>query len=61
MVTLAKVIHYHIAPATNYQGLMPNSSVSISVMEALLGIGYLFTYSRITVAKQDTIIIDLAK
>lgn len=61
MVTLAKAVHRHIAPATTYQGLMPNSSVSIWVMEALPGTGYLFARSRITVAKQDATIIDLAK
>ena len=61
MATLAKAIHRHIAPATTYQGLMPNTSVSIWIMEALPGIGYLFTYGSVTVAKQDATIIDLAK
>lgn len=51
MVKLAKAIHHHVVPTTTYQGHMPNSSVNIWVMEALPGIGYLFTYSSITVAK----------
>ena len=61
MTTLAKEVHRHVAPATAYQGLMPNSSVSIWIMEALPGTGYLFTYSSLTVAKMDQIVIDLAK
>jgi hypothetical protein len=61
MTALAKAIHRHVAPATTYQGLMPNSSVSIWMMEALPGNGYLFTFSKITVAKLDTTVVDLAK
>ncbi len=61
MTALAKAVHRHVAPATTYQGLMPNSSVSIWMMEALPGTGYLFTFSRITVGKLDTTITDLAK
>lgn len=61
MTTLAKAIHRHVAPATTYHGLMPNTSVSIWVMEALPGVGYLFTFSSTTVAKQDALTIDLAK
>jgi len=29
ITALAKAVHRHVAPATTYQGLMPNSSVSI--------------------------------
>lgn len=61
MTALAKAIHRHVAPATTYHGLMPNTSVSIWVMEALPGVGYLFTFSSTTVAKQDALMIDLAK
>lgn len=61
MTTLAKAIHRHVAPSTTYHGLMPSSSVSIWVMEALPGVGYLFTYSSTTVAKQDTTVIDFAR
>jgi len=61
MTALAKAVHRHVAPATTYQGLMPKSSVSIWMMEALPGTGYLFTFGRITVAKLDTTVIDLAK
>lgn len=61
MTTLAKEIHPQLAPTTTYQGLMPNSSVSIWVMEALPGVGYLYTSSSITVAKQDTTVIDMAR
>jgi len=58
---LAKKIHRHLAPTTTYYGLMPNSSVTVWVMETLPGIGYLFTVSRITVDKQDATITDFAK
>lgn len=61
MTALAKAVHRHVTPATTYQGLMPKSSVSIWMMEALPGTGYLFTIGRITVAKLDTTVIDLAK
>ena len=61
MTTLAKAVHRHVAPATTYQGLMPNSTVSVWIMEALPGIGYLFTFSYITLAKMDTVVSDLAK
>ena len=61
MSTLAKAIHRHIAPDTAYYGLMPNSSVSIWVMETLLGVGYLVTYYSTTLAKQDRIMVDMAK
>ena len=61
MTTLAKTIHPSVAPATTYHGLMPNSSVSVWVMEALPGIGYLFIFSSITAAKVDTLVSDLAK
>ena len=36
--TLAREIHLHIASTTTYQGLMPNSSVSIWVMETFPGV-----------------------
>src|ERR1700722_15367985 len=52
MAKLAKKIHGRLAPTTTYYGLMPNSSVTVWVVEILSGIGYLFTVSRITVAKQ---------
>lgn len=61
MTALAKAVHRHVAPATSYYGLMPDSSMSIWIMEALPGTGYLFTFSSITVAKLDTIVIDMAK
>lgn len=61
MTALAKAVHRHIAPATTYQGLMPNSSVSIWMMETLPGIGYLFIFNSITMAKLDTTVIDLAR
>lgn len=61
MTTLAKTIHPYVAPATTYHGLMPNSSVSVWIMEALPGIGYLFIFSSITAAKVDTLVSDLAK
>lgn len=51
MTTLAKGIQRHIAPATLYQGLMPNRSVSIWIMEALPGVGQLSTVSDTTEAK----------
>jgi hypothetical protein len=58
---LAKQVHGHLAPATVYYGLMPNSSVSVWVMEIIVGVGYLFTASIITIAKLDIMVIDLAK
>lgn len=61
MTALAKAVHRHVAPATTYQGLMPNSSVSIWMMETLPGIGYLFIFNSITMAKLDTTVIDLAR
>lgn len=61
MTTLAKKIHGPIAPATMFLGLMPKSSVGIWIMEALPGVGYLFTYSDTTAAKQHTTVIDLAR
>ena len=61
MTALAKAVHRHVAPATTYQGLMPNSSVSIWMMEVLPGTGYLFIFNSITMAKLDTTVIDLAR
>lgn len=61
VTTLAKEVYKHITPAIIYKGLMPNSSVSVWIIEALPGIRYLFTYSSLTVAKIDQIVIDLAK
>lgn len=46
MTALAKAVHRHVAPATTYQGLMPNSSVSIWIMEALPGTGRLYLRVR---------------
>jgi len=48
-------------PATTYRGLMPNSSVSIWVMEIIADVRYLFTASTITTAKLDTTVTDFAK
>jgi len=61
MTALAKAVHRQVAPATTYQGLMPNSSESIWIVEALPGTGYLFTFSKMTIAKLDTTVTDLAK
>ncbi|KAL9103231.1 MAG: hypothetical protein Q9163_001718 [Psora crenata] len=61
MTALAKAVHRHIAPATTYQGLMPNSSVSIWMMEALPGLGYLFGGSSVTMDKLETTVIDFAR
>jgi hypothetical protein len=58
---LAKKVHGHLAPATTYHGLMPNSSVSVWVMEIIAGVGYLFTASTITTAKLDITVTDFAK
>ncbi|KIW38196.1 hypothetical protein, variant [Exophiala oligosperma] len=58
---LAKQVHGHLAPATTYHGLMPNSSVSVWVMEFIAGVGYLFTASTITTAKLDITVTDFAK
>jgi hypothetical protein len=58
---LAKQVHRHLAPATTYHGLMPDSSVSVWVMEIIAGVGYMFTASTITAAKLDITVIDFAK
>lgn len=58
---LAKKVYGHLAPATIYHGLMPNSSVSIWVMEIIGGVGYLFTAGTITTAKLDITVADFAK
>ncbi|KAL7919530.1 hypothetical protein ACQKWADRAFT_192465 [Trichoderma austrokoningii] len=58
---LAKQVHGHLAPATTYHGLMPDSSVSVWVMEIIAGVGYLFTESTITAAKLHVTVIDFAK
>ncbi|MCJ1377791.1 hypothetical protein MMC17_000887 [Xylographa soralifera] len=58
---LAKQVHGHLAPTTTYHGLMPNSSVSVWVMEIIAGVGYLFTASTITTAKLDITVTDFAK
>lgn len=58
---LAKAIHGHLAPTTNYHGFVPGSSITIWVMEVLPGVGYLFTISSLTQAKQDAVIADFAK
>ncbi|KAG8421370.1 hypothetical protein J3459_007468 [Metarhizium acridum] len=60
-VKIAKSIHPYLTPTTTYHGSMPNSSVTVWVMDALPGIGFLFTVSSITPAKQDITITDLAK
>jgi len=59
-VILAKNIHSQLAPSTNYHGMMPNSSVSIWVMQALPGIGYLSALGQITDDKQSRTVMDLA-
>lgn len=61
MRALAKEFNRHIAPAITCEDLMPNSSASIWIMEALPSVGYLFTFSSTTVAKQDTTLIDMAR
>ena len=61
MTALGKADHRHLAPANNYLGLMPNSSVSIWTIEALPGTGYLFMFGSITTAKLDITVIDLAR
>jgi len=58
---LAKQVYGHLAPATTYHGLMPNSSVSVWLMEVIAGIGYLFIASTITTAKLDITVTDFAK
>jgi hypothetical protein len=58
---LAKQVHGRLAPATTYHGLMPNSSVSVWVMEIIAGVGYMFTASTITTAKLDITVTDFAK
>ena len=61
MTTLAKETHGSLAPTTAYRGTMPNSTVTIWVMDDLPGVGYLSTYSKTTVAKRDVIVIDMAR
>ena len=61
MTTLAKETHGSLASTTTYQGTMPNSTVTIWVMEALPGVGYLFTHCNTTAAKRDVTVIDLAR
>ena len=61
MTTLAKQTHGLLAPTTTYEGTMTNSTITVWVMEALPGVGYLCTYTNTTVAKQDVIVIDLAR
>jgi len=58
---LAKKVHGDLAPTTIYQGCMPNTSVSVWVMEIMAGIGYLFTASTITKSKLDNTVVDFAK
>ena len=61
MTTLAKETHGPLAPTTTYQSTMPNSTVTIWVMEALPGVGYLSTYFHTTAPKRDVIVIDMAR
>ena len=61
MTALAKAVHGDVAPATLYLGLMPNSSVSVWIMQRLPGVGYLFTWGDITLAKVDAVVIGLAR
>ena len=61
MTTLAKETHGCLAPTTTYQGTMPNSTVTIWVMDALPGVGYLSTYCHTTAAKRDVIVVDMAR
>ena len=61
ITTLAKKIHGRTAPDTTYEGLMPDSMVSIWIMEALPGVGFLFTWENTTAAKQDGTVRDLAR
>ena len=58
---LAKQVYGHLAPATIYHGLMPNSLVSVWVIEIIVGVGYMFTASTITPAKLDVTVVDFAK
>ena len=61
MTTLARQTHGRLAPTTTYEGTMTNSTITVWVMEALPGVGYLCTDTYTTVAKQDVIVIDLAR
>lgn len=58
---LAKQVYGHLALVTTYHGLVPNSSVSVWVMEIIAGVGYMFTASTITPAKLDITVVDFAK
>ena len=59
--TLAKDTYGHLGPTTTYEGTMPNSTVTIWIMDALPGVGYLSTYRYTTAAKQDVTVIDMAR
>ena len=59
--TLAKQIHGPLAPATTYHGLLPDSTVTVWIMEALPGTGYASIYSYIDTVKLDAAVSDLAK
>ena len=61
MTTLAKDTHGHLAPSTSYEGTMPNSTVTIWIIETLPGVGYLSTYRNTTAAKRDIIAMDMAR
>lgn len=57
----AKKIHGSLAPATTYHGLMDKSSVTVWLMEALPGTGYLFTVGSLTPAKQEATMTGMAR
>lgn len=45
---LAKFTHPHLAPKTTYHGLMTSSSVTVWIMEALPGRGYLYSLNKLS-------------
>jgi len=50
---LAKKVLGRLAPGTTYQGLMPNSGLSIWVIEKVAGVEYWFPTSTFTPSKLD--------
>ena len=58
---LAKSIHGPLVPSTTYHGFVDKSSVTVWMMETLLGTGYLSTVGSLTPAKQEATITGMAR
>jgi DNA excision repair protein ERCC-4 len=62
LTALAKAVHGDLAPATQYNGSLQGSQVSIWIMEKLPGVGFDYLVSSVgTESKLETAVSDMAR